>query len=163
MARALFARQFQQPVEIQDVRFASGAFGRPLLAAFVDTALVQTLEALAVRHGAKVRLLEPLLASVWNRFHSQLLEAGTLLLAEPTRLLRVRYEHGVIMEVQLRPCIPEEASEQLQAFAADAAVRVFAPALPALADTMPTAWLGLKGGGGAPVTGDLAYAFCGVL
>lgn len=162
VARALFSRQFPEAVAMQEVRFARGAYGQPLLAAFVDAALRQSLEAVALRHGTTLRTLEPLLASVWNRFYSRLRAAQTLLLAEPTRLLHVRCAGGVITKVQVRPCVPDEAGAQLQALAADAIARVFAPAHPALAGALPAAWLGLQGGDRLPVAGDPAYALCGV-
>lgn len=162
VARALLARQFPQAAATPEIRFAPATYGQPLLAAGVDATLRPALEAAAARHGARLRALEPLLAVVWNHFHSRLRSARTLALAEPTRLLRVQCEAGVITEVQVRPWDPDAADAQLQAQAADATVRVFTPTQPALAGARPEAWLGVQGDDGLPVAGDMAYALCGV-
>lgn len=160
MARALFARQFQQDFSTQELRFGALKYGRPLLAACIDRTLVEMVSVVARQHDTSVSCIEPLLATVWSRFHSRLKGAeGTLLLAEASRVHVVRCKGGAITELQIRPGTEDDISGMVLQLASNPDCRVFAPLLPGLASSLPNAWLGLEAGEGFSVVADAQYAY----
>lgn len=166
VARALFARQFQETAGVWEVRYASSGYGQPRLAAFVRREVLSALERLVLKHGLRLRAVEPLLAVVWRRFRSQLPLQGenTLLVAEPGRVLRITHERGAMTDVQVRPCTADELPGLLLRAADEEGARVFSPASSSLAGSLPAAWLQLQDREGwtASDDGAYAYALCGV-
>jgi hypothetical protein len=165
MARALYTRQFREEFSLQELRFGALIHGRPLLAVGIDRTLVRAVAAVAHKHAASGIHIEPLLATVWNRFYPQLKEGGgTLLLAEPSRLLVIRRQAGAIIELQVRPSTDADIPALAQRLTTDAGGRIFAPRYAGLAESLPSVCLGLTTGKGFSTSADAAYAYalCGV-
>jgi hypothetical protein len=165
LTRALFARQFQQEFSTQDVRYGIVRYGQPLLAACIGQSLVMSLGAVAAKHKLQIDCVEPLLAAVCDRFQPQLRHfTGALLIAEANRALIIRHESGAMVDLQVRPAAADDIAALAQRLSTGAACKVFAPRQPALAGSLPAAWLEPGGheGFSAASDGAYAYALCGV-
>lgn len=162
MARALYARQFALEATAQDLRFGALRFGQPLLAAFVASDLLPSLTATAARHGARLTVMEPLLARVIQRFATALPKGeGTLLIAEASRVIRVGLSARCVQSLQLRPL----ATGNTDVFTGDEAGRArrFAPLQPTpVSETSASLRLGPGEGFSPDCDGAFAFALCGV-
>jgi hypothetical protein len=165
LARALYARQFADEFGQQELRYGPLRYGQPLLVAVIGRPLLTSLTAVATRHALVLETAEPLLATVWNRYRPQLRRLdGSLLIAEASRVLIVRAQAGAIADLQIRPAQGDEITALVQRLAGESACKAFAPQQPALAGSLPAAWLEPVRCDGFNAATDAAYAYalCGV-
>jgi hypothetical protein len=108
-AEAMFAQQTganATELATAEIRFAPLAYGCPRLAALIPGDIVRALTSFADNKRFRTTEITPALATVWDHFVDKFRKTeGTLVIVEGSRLQRMTYERGNIVEVTVRPFI----------------------------------------------------------
>ncbi len=109
LARALFENQFQQSASGWQFSFGPLSYGRAVLVACVQQSTLAALTHSLAQQGVHLYSVQPLLMVIWNHHHKVLSQkAGTLLIREGQRVLRIEHQRGYIHSISRRPLFDDE-------------------------------------------------------
>lgn len=104
LARTHFARQYPESGQ-SNWTFRLALQGTRLLAAGMESELLEAIKEISAKAGARLSRMEPLFSWVYDRYEKALADAsGWMLLDEPGMLTLAFVEHGRLMSLHCQRC-----------------------------------------------------------